>query len=53
MKVKLSIPNTLNEITLGQYQEFSKLDLKKEAEVQSKMIEVFCKVPKEVGSLKN
>ena len=48
MKVKLSIPNTLNEITLGQYQEFSKLDLKKEAEVQSKMIEVFCKVPKEV-----
>ncbi len=48
MKVKLSIPNTLNEITLGQYQEFSKLDLKKEAEVQSKMIEIFCKVPKEV-----
>ena len=48
MKVKLSIPTTLNEITLGQYQEFSKLDLKKEAEVQSKMIEIFCKVPKEV-----
>ncbi len=48
MKVKLSIPTTLNEITLGQYQEFDKLDLTKEAEVQSKMIEIFCKVPIEV-----
>ena len=48
MKVKLSIPTTLNEITLGQYQEFDKLDLTKEAEVQSKMIEIFCKVPVEV-----
>ena len=33
MEVKLSIPTTLNEITLGQYQEFDKLDLTKEAEV--------------------
>ena len=48
MKVKLSIPTTLNEITLGQYQEFDKLDLTKESEVQSKMIEIFCKVPVEV-----
>ena len=48
MKVKLSIPTTLNEITLGQYQKFDKLDLTKEAEVQSKMIEIFCKVPVEV-----
>ena len=48
MKVKLSIPTTLNEITLEQYQEFDKLDLTKEAEVQSKMIEIFCKVPVEV-----
>jgi len=48
MEVKLSIPTTLNEITLGQYQEFSKLDITKESEVQSKMIEVFCKVPIEV-----
>lgn len=48
MKVKLSIPTTLNEITLGQYQEFDRLDLTKEAEVQSKMIEIFCKVPVEV-----
>ena len=48
MKVKLSIPTTLNEITLGQYPEFDRLDLTKEAEVQSNMIEIFCKVPVEV-----
>ena len=48
MEVKLSIPTTLNEITLGQYQEFSKLDITKESEVQSKMIEIFCKVPANV-----
>ena len=48
MEVKLSIPTTLNEITLGQYQEFSKLDITSESEVQSKMIEIFCKVPVEV-----
>ena len=48
MEVKLSIPTTLNEITLGQYQEFAKLDITKESEVQSKMIEIFCKVPANV-----
>jgi len=48
MKVKLSIPTTLNEITLGQYQEFSKLNITSESEVQSKMIEIFCKVPTNV-----
>ena len=48
MEVKLSIPTTLNEITLGQYQEFSKLNITSESEVQSKMIEIFCKVPVEV-----
>ena len=48
MEVKLVIPTSLNEITLGQYQEFSKLDITKEAEVQSKMIEIFCKVPTNV-----
>tara|TARA_R110000850_G_scaffold127394_2_gene246416 strand:+ start:1279 stop:1923 length:645 start_codon:yes stop_codon:yes gene_type:complete len=45
MEVKLKIPTTLNEITLGQYIEFSKLDIKKESEIQSKMIEIFCEVP--------
>jgi len=45
MEVKLNIPTTLNEITLGQYQEFSKLDVTNESEIQSKMIEIFCEVP--------
>jgi len=45
MEVKLKIPTTLNEITLGQYQEFDSLDLKNDADVQLKMIEIFCKVP--------
>ena len=45
MEVKLNIPTTLNEITLGQYIEFAKLDVTNESEVQSKMIEIFCQVP--------
>ena len=45
MEVKLNIPTTLNEITLWQYQEFDSLDLKNDADVQLKMIEIFCKVP--------
>ena len=45
MEVKLNIPTTLNEITLGQYQKFSKLDVTNESEIQSKMIEIFCEVP--------
>ena len=47
MKVNLKIPTSLNEITLGQYQEFSKLDNDTEikpVDVQLKMIEVFCNV---------
>ena len=45
MEVRLNIPTTLNEITLGQYQKFSKLDVTNESEIQSKMIEIFCEVP--------
>ena len=48
MEVKIQIPTTLNEITLGQYQEFSKLDSKKESDVLLKMVEIFCKAPVEV-----
>ena len=48
MEVKIKIPTSLNEITLGQYQEFSKLDSKKESDVLLKMVEIFCKVPVEV-----
>ena len=52
MKVNLRIPTSLNEITLGQYQEFVKLEqtLKDSTEVsiQLKMIEIFCSVPEAV-----
>jgi len=49
MKVNLRIPTTLNEITLGQYQEFAKLDGTLEdthdTAIQLKIVEIFCKVP--------
>tara|TARA_R110002050_G_scaffold277064_1_gene422532 strand:+ start:128 stop:781 length:654 start_codon:yes stop_codon:yes gene_type:complete len=47
MKVNLRIPTSLNEITLGQYQEFAKLENNTKinpAEIQLKMIETFCSV---------
>lgn len=44
--MKIVIPNSLNEITLGQYQEFYKLTESKDAKlVERRMIEIFCKVP--------
>ena len=49
MELKLNIPNSLNEITLGQYQEFEKLDLTNESKVHLKMIEIFCNVPEIVA----
>ena len=48
MKVNLRIPNSLNEITLGQYQEFAKLQNLKDSDLQLKMIEIFCNVPEVV-----
>lgn len=52
MEVNLRIPTSLNEITLGQYQEFVKLEqeLKDSTDVsiQLKMIEIFCSVPEAV-----
>lgn len=52
MKVNLKIPTSLNEITLGQYQEFVKLEQKlkdsTEVSIQLKMIEIFCSVPEVV-----
>jgi hypothetical protein len=47
MRVKIHIPDTLNEITLEQYQEYLKIqDQEKDQYVLgSKMIEIFCKVP--------
>jgi len=47
MKVNLRIPTSLNEITLGQYQEFAKLEDNTKinpAEIQLNMIQIFCNV---------
>jgi hypothetical protein len=42
MKVELIVPNSLNEITLGQYQKYLKLGELTETELSYKMIEIFC-----------
>lgn len=50
MKVELIVPNSLNEVTLGQYQEYLKLtELKDltETQLSFKMIEIFCGVKAE------
>ena len=45
MAIKLNIPESLNEITLGQYQEWLKITEGKELNsfFQQKMIEIFCR----------
>ena len=44
--MKIVIPNSLNEITLGQYQEFYKLNNVEDVKVvERRMIEIFCQVP--------
>lgn len=53
MKVQLTIPNNLNEVTLGQYQEYLKLENLTQTEISFKMIEIFCKLDENaVRSLK-
>ena len=47
MRIKINIPDSLNDISLAQYQEFLKVQDKEEDQflVGSKMIEIFCQVP--------
>ena len=47
MKVKINIPNKLEEITLKQYQKWLKIAEGKEDEnfIKQKMIEIFCNIP--------
>ena len=53
MKVKIRIPDNLNEVTLGQYQKYLKLENLSETELSFKMIEIFCNLDIEsVRSLK-
>ena len=52
MKIKISIPTSLNEITLEQYQHFISIAEKNEDNdfLQLKMLEIFCGVPLNVAS---
>ena len=47
IKQKIKVPNKLAEITLGQYQKFSKIYTKDVDQdfLQKKMIEIFCGIP--------
>jgi hypothetical protein len=47
MKVDLIVPNSLNEVTLGKYQEYLKLKDLTETQLSFKMIEIFCGVKAE------
>ena len=47
MKVDLIVPNSLNEVTLGQYQEYLKLKDLTETQLSFKMIEIFCGIKTE------
>lgn len=49
MRVEVNIPESLSEVTLGQYQKFLKIQDNNEDErfLQIKMIEIFCNVPSE------
>jgi hypothetical protein len=55
MKVRIEIPQSLNSITLGQYQEFQKILKANEGQEDStfvhlKMLQIFCNVDKEALS---
>ena len=46
MKLKIVVPNSLGEITLGQYQKYLKetKEQDKSSYLQTKMIEIFCNI---------
>ena len=49
MKYELNVPTSLNEITLGQYQQYIKLpEGLTETQVALRMVSIFCKVPDKV-----
>ena len=54
-KQKIDVPNKLSEITLGQYQKFSKIFTEDTDQdfLQKKMVEIFCGIPlAEVNKIK-
>lgn len=52
MKYELKVPTTLNDITLGQYQQYIKLPKElTDNQVALKMVSIFCQVPDKVVRL--
>ena len=52
MKYELKVPTSLNDITLGQYQEYIKLpENLSEVQIALKMITIFCNVPEKHAKL--
>jgi len=55
MKIEIYVPDSLDEITLGQYQKFLSIAKDKEQDlfVQQKMVEIFCKLDlKDIANIK-
>ena len=55
MKIKIYVPDSLSEITLGQYQKFLSIAKDKEQDlfIQQKMVEIFCKLNlKDIANIK-
>lgn len=56
MKVKIQVPESLSEITLGQYQKFEKINSKENQNsnfLLQKMVEIFCNINlKDIAKLK-
>lgn len=47
MKIDLIVPNSLGEVTLGQYKKYIKLEDVSEMELSLKIVEIFCNLTKE------
>ena len=47
MRIKINIPESLHDITLGQYQDYLEAQEKIDDDYQlgSRMIEIFCNIP--------
>ena len=56
MKIEINVPDNLNELTLGQYQRFEKLNTKENQDsvfLLQKMVEIFCGLDlKDVATIK-
>lgn len=55
MKIEIYVPDSLSEITLGQYQKFLSIAKDKEQDlfIQQKMVEIFCKLNlKDIANIK-